>query len=608
MPDKATDRQPFAALWFAVLAMAVGIPWALGAFELVDAKLLDLEFQVIRKIGTREIARDVVVVGIDVEDLRRFNDPKDFWHPHYGRFLSAVADAKPAVVGMDIVFPERSYQRLVPGIDQSLLKGMLALRATSPLVIARTVDDFNAFRQIFPPYLALAGADAVGSALVCRDDDEVIRRFDEYLCDSTRRDPLPSLAGLMAGHLRVRQPWRGIIDYGMGAPISYIPFRDVIDWSERGDPRLQAKIAGKPVLLGFILPFEDRKTAPVDLAALEPGNRLVPGVFVHAQILRNMLNGGLVQQAPGLLVALLILAGAGFWLMPSSVASRVALLAFLIALAAGALFALKVQHIFVPVLAPMLAAMLGTGARYVHAATAQARERALLRNSFGGYVSPQVMNAILAGAVHPGLEGERREVAVLFSDIRDFTRRSEGMTPESLIGMLNQYFTEMTDVVHANDGTVDKFIGDGMMAFFGAPQQLDNPSQNAVDAALQMLDRLEALNRKLVKQGFEPLRIGIGIHVGEVIIGHVGSASRHEYTAIGDAVNTASRVEGLTKDAGCPLLVTRPVFAALARRTGFADLGSKAIRGRSAIQVYGHSGNITANSAVSTPPQGGQSA
>jgi hypothetical protein len=182
------------------------------------------------------------------------------------------------------------------------------------------------------------------------------------------------------------------------------------------------------------------------------------------------------------------------------------------------------------------------------------------------------------------------------------------MTPESLIGMLNQYFTEMTDVVHANDGTVDKFIGDGMMAFFGAPQQLDNPSQNAVDAALQMLDRLEALNRKLVKQGFEPLRIGIGIHVGEVIIGHVGSASRHEYTAIGDAVNTASRVEGLTKDAGCPLLVTRPVFAALARRTGFADLGSKAIRGRSAIQVYGHSGNITANSAVSTPPQGGQSA
>ncbi len=604
MPDKATDRRPFAALWFAVLAMAVGIPWALNAFELVEAKLLDLEFQTIRKIGPREIARDVVVVGIDVEDLRRFNDPKDFWHPHYGRFLSAVADAKPAVVGMDIVFPERSYQRLVPGIDQSLMKGLLALRASAPLVIARTVDDFNAFRQIFPPYLAVAGADAVGSALVCRDGDEVIRRFDEYLCDSARRDPIPSLAGLMAGHLGVRESWRGIIDYGMGPPISYIPFRDVIYWSDRGDPRLQTALAGKPVLLGFILPFEDRKTVPVDLAALEPGNHLVPGVLVHAQILRNMLNGGLVRQPPALLIALLILAGAGFWLLPSAPGSRLALLGFLIALPAGALLALKSQHTFVPVLAPMLAALLGAGARYVHAATAQARERALLRSSFGGYVSPQVMSAILAGSVHPGLEGERRNVAVLFSDIRDFTRRSEGMTPESLIDMLNQYFTEMTDVVHANDGTVDKFIGDGMMAFFGAPQQLDNPSQNAVDAALQMLERLETLNRKLVEQGFEPLRIGIGIHVGEVIIGHVGSASRHEYTAIGDAVNTASRVEGLTKDAGCPLLVTRPVFAALARRTGFADLGSKEIRGRSAIQIYGHSGNITANSAVGAAPPG----
>ena len=603
MPDKDRHKKPSAALWFAALALTVGVPWLLGAFELADSKFLDLEFQVIRKIGPREVAREVVVVGIDVDDLRRFSDPKDFWHPHSGRFLSAVADAKPAVVGMDIVFPERSYQRLVPGIDQSLMKGLMAIRASAPLVIARTVDDFNAFRQIFPPYLAVAGADAVGSALVCRDGDEVIRRFDEYLCDSARRDPLPSLAGLMAGHLGIREAWRGIIDYGMGPPISYIPFRDVIDWSDRGDPRLQTALAGKPVLLGFILPFEDRKTVPVDLAALEPGNHLVPGVLVHAQILRNMLNGGLVRQAPALLIALLILAGTGFWLLPSAPGSRIALLGFLVALPAGALLALKAQHTFVPVLAPMLAALLGAGARYVHAAAAQARERALLRNSFGGYVSPQVMSAILAGAVHPGLEGERREVAVLFSDIRDFTRRSEGMTPESLIGMLNQYFTEMTDVVHANDGTVDKFIGDGMMAFFGAPQQLDNPSQNAVDAALQMLDRLEALNRKLVKQGFEALRIGIGIHVGEVIIGHVGSASRHEYTAIGDAVNTASRVEGLTKDAGCPLLVTRPVFAALAIRTGFADLGSKEIRGRSAIQVYGHSGNIPANSvAVAAPP------
>ena len=593
MPDKNPGTQYLAALWFALLSLAVGAAWLSGGLGWLDAKLLDLEFQVIRKIGPRPAVRDVVVVGIDVDDLRRFNDPKDFWHPHYGRFLAAIADAKPAVVGLDIVFPERSYQRLVPGIDQSLMRGLLAIRQSAPLVIARTVDDFKAFRPIFPPYLAITGANSVGSVLVCRDDDEVIRRFDEYLCDNSRSEPLASLAGLMAKHLGVSQPWRGIIDFGVGAPLSYIPFREVIDWSDRDDPRLKAAFAGKPVLLGFILPFEDRKNVPVDLAALEPGNHLVPGVFVHAQILRSMLNGGLVQQAPAILIALLILAGAGFWLMPSAQASRLALLGFLVAVALLALLALMFQRTFVPVAGPILAALLGAGARYVHATTIQARERALLRNSFGGYVSPQVMKAILAGSVHPGLEGERREVAILFSDIRDFTRRSEGISPESLIDMLNQYFAEMTDVVHANDGTVDKFIGDGMMAFFGAPQRLDNPSQNAANAALQMLDRVELLNRKLVGQGHDPLRIGIGIHFGEVVIGHVGSATRHEYTAIGDTVNTASRVEGLTKEAGCPLLVTQPVFAALASREGFVDLGSMEIRGHSAIDVFGHSGAKT---------------
>jgi adenylate cyclase len=373
----------------------------------------------------------------------------------------------------------------------------------------------------------------------------------------------------------------------------------VIDWADRGDARLHSTFAGKPVLLGFILPFEDRKSIPVALAALEPGNHLVPGVFVHAQILRNMLNGGLVQAAPALLIALLILAGAGFWLLPASNGARLAMLGFLITLPVMAVLALRTHQTFIPVLAPILAAILGAGARHVQAAASQARERALLRNAFGGYVSPQVMSAILAGSVHPGLEGERRQVAILFSDIRDFTRRSEAMTPERLIDMLNQYFTEMTDVVHDNDGTVDKFIGDGLMAFFGAPQQLENPAQRAVEAALQMLKRLESLNARLVAQGHEALRIGIGIHVGEVIIGHVGSASRHEYTAIGDAVNTASRVEGLTKDAGYPLLVTLPVYEALPQKAGFSDLGSREVRGRSAIDVYGHAGHST---SISTPP------
>ena len=552
----------------------------------IDAKLLDLEFQLVRKLAPRAATRDVVVVGIDVDDLRRFNDPKDFWHPHYGRFLEALAAAKPTVVGLDIVFPERSYHKLVPGIDQQLLKGLITLRAVAPIIVARTVDDFNAFRSIFPPYIAVSGVDSVGSVLVCRDDDDVIRRFDEFLCDSTRTEAIPSLAGLMAKQMGVDREWRGIVNFAIGSRINYIPIRDVIDWADRKDPQLLSVFENRPVLLGFMLPFEDRKSVPVDIAGWEPGNQSVPGVLVHAQILRSMLNGGLVSSAPHWLVILLILLGTAFWLPPSNLPMRLAIVAFLGILLAAATFSLY-RNLYIPVAAPMIAVLVGAGSRYIKSATEQARERSLLRNSFGGYVSPQIMNEILAGNLHPGLGGERRAVCILFSDIRDFTRRSEHMTPEKLIEMLNQYFTEMTQVIHENDGTVDKFIGDGMMAFFGAPQRLDNPAQHAVDASLLMLERVEVLNARLAVQEQEPLRIGIGLHIGEVVIGHVGSSSRHEYTAIGDPVNTSSRVEGLTKDTGYALLITQPVYEVIGNKHQFTDLGSWAIRGRSSVNVYG---------------------
>lgn len=580
------DKSLLRPLWLILIFVTLTTGYLFESFAGIETKLLDVEFRLLRKIVPRGVARDVVVVGIDVDDLRRFNDPKDFWHPHYGRFLETLATAKPAVVGIDVVFPERSYHTLVPGIDQQLLKGLATLREVAPIVIARTVDDFNAFRQIFPPYIAAAGADSVGSVIVCRDEDEVIRRFDEFLCDGKRIEAIPSLTGLMAMHMGVEQEWRGIVNFAIGDRINYIPIRDVIDWGARKDPRLLTVFQDQPVLLGFILPFEDRKSVPVDIAGREPGNQSVPGVIVHAQILRSMLNGGLISSAPHGLVVLLIALGAAFWWPPSNLMTRFAIVVVLGALLTAATLSLYL-HMHLPVAAPMIAVLVGAGSRYIKSATDQARERALLRNSFGGYVSPQIMNEILTGNLHPGLVGERRTVCILFSDIRDFTRRSEHMTPEALIEMLNQYFTEMTQVIHENHGTVDKFIGDGMMAFFGAPQRLDSPAQHAVNSALLMLERVEALNQTLATRKQEPLRIGIGLHLGEVIIGHVGSSSRHEYTAIGDPVNTASRVEGLTKDAGYALLITQSVYEVIANKHQFTDLGSREIRGRSSVNVYG---------------------
>ncbi len=527
------------------------------------------------------------MIGIDVEDLREFSEPRDFWHPHYGRLLAALAKARPAVVGLDVVFPERSYHHLIPGLDHALLHGLIAIRDRAPVVLARTVEDFNNFREIFAPYVAMVGPDAVGSVLVCRDEDEVIRRFDEFLCDADRATPVPSLAGLMAKRLGVDRPWRGWIDFGVGEPLQYLPFREAVRWAERDEAGWRGAIDGRAVLLGFILPFEDRRTVPVDLARWEPGNRSVPGVLVHAQVLRAMLNGGLVQPLQRWPVLLLILAAAALVLLPSRLATVGVYGAFVVGLVGLGLLLLRYGW-FVEPAAPALAATLALGVRFVGDGVAQARERATLRNAFGGYVSPQIMSEILAGRIRPGLGGKRERVCVLFSDIRDFTTRSEFMPPEQLIDMLNRYFTEMTQSVHSHGGTVDKFMGDGMMCFFGAPQPLEYPAEAAVAAARDMLRRLDALNAEFVTQGRAPISVGIGLHLGEVVVGHVGSKARHEYTVIGDAVNTASRIEGLTKSLGYPLIISRDVWVELERTERFVALGPHPVKGRSSVDVYGY--------------------
>jgi adenylate cyclase len=576
----------------AFLAIGVGAIAAQSSdwMTLANGKLLDASFALWRSAAPEPALRDVAVIGIDVEDLRKYDDPRDFWHAHYGRLLAALAKAKPAVVGLDVVLPQRSYQQLIPGLDQALLKGLIAIRGETPVVFARTVDDFRNFREIFAPYVAMVGPDSVGTVIVCKDEDDIIRRFDEYLCDPSRTRAVPSLAGIMVQRLGIKGSWRGWIDYRIGAPIQYLPFREVVRWAETDERRLRTELGGKPVLLGFILPFEDRKTVPVDLALWEPGNRSVPGVLVHAQVLRTLLNGGLVQPlADGLVYALAVL-GAALVFPPSGRRVTALYALYLGLLAAGTLLALRAGW-FLQSAGPALAATFAVSGRFMSDAIAQARERATLRGAFAGYVSPQIMDEILAGRIRPGLSGKRERVCVLFSDIRDFTSRSEFMAPEALIEMLNRYFSEMTQCVHQAGGTVDKFLGDGMMCFFGAPQPLARPAAAAVAAARDMLARLERLNAEFKAQGLEPIAVGIGLHVGEAIVGHVGSDDRNEYTAIGDAVNTASRIEELTKKLGHALLISKNVFAELDERENFTPLGEHPVRGRSSVEVYGYTEN-----------------
>jgi len=240
-----------------------------------------------------------------------------------------------------------------------------------------------------------------------------------------------------------------------------------------------------------------------------------------------------------------------------------------------------------PCASVVLAMAAGLGGRAVWVSLQNAAERRHLKSAFGGFVSPSVLEEILSGRLAASLNGERRMICVLFSDIRNFTTLSEKMAPEAVTEFLNRYFELMVGCIHQNGGTIDKFMGDGIMAFFGAPRDVDNPCEDAFRAATTMLIKLQELNGEWEKENHQKLSIGIGLNYGPAFLGYIGSKDRHEYSAIGDAVNLAARLEGLTKGSGYPIMVSSTVLDSLPQVTGFTDLGKQAVKGRSDAHVFG---------------------
>jgi class 3 adenylate cyclase len=259
----------------------------------------------------------------------------------------------------------------------------------------------------------------------------------------------------------------------------------------------------------------------------------------------------------------------------------------------------QLQDLVSPVIFALRATMMLGGGLLVGALSAYAtklisrivyeeREKQGITRLFGTFVSPEVSERLVREK--SATLGECKTVVVLFSDIRAFTTLSEKLTPEALVEQLNEYFDRMVTAITRHGGTVDKFIGDAVMAVFGGVIELDDPNASALDAALEMRNALASLNQIRTSRGQAPIENGIGMHRGEVMQGTIGSAHRKEFTVIGDAVNTASRLEGITKEHGYPIIVSEQFYQALpeARRALCERVGEVHLKGKTQeVAVYG---------------------
>ena len=588
----------------ALLLGTLPTPWE---SPLADAErfAFDQQMRMLRIVNPRPVDDDVVLIGIDDETEARFPEPIALWHRHFARVLHALAKARPRAVGFDIVLPERSYDGILPGGDIAMMRGLLDLKRSTVLVYVQTVDGSGRIIPVQPNYRNIVTEEQLGVDQQLRDPDGVSRRFGRMPAD---QGEAPTLVSRLLRGLGLA-PGEGFIDYSLGAPIDYVPIHELVNWDEA---RLKSVFENRIVLVGSLLLRIDRWRLPVRLMARDPGyasfdaealeRRIAytqPGVLVHLQTLRSHLGPGLLRPLPEWMRWLLCAAAAMVVLVHARPAAIVAsaVLAPLLAIGANLLSIVTVQVLF-PVASILVCFWIGLIARGIFDAVEAAVDRLRLQASFAGQVSPAVMKEMLGGNLSPGVSGQLADICVLFSDVRDFTTLSENMSPAVVTTVLQRYFDRMVHAVHKHEGTVDKFIGDGMMVLFGAPRKSEDACGDAVQCALAMMSELDQLNVEFSREGLPTLTIGIGINYGTVTVGNIGSSERHNYSAIGDAVNVAARVEGLTKDLGRKIIITESVVSRIEERFHFDPLGSHKVKGHSPVNVWGIRTARTAPAAV----------
>jgi class 3 adenylate cyclase/CHASE2 domain-containing sensor protein len=569
----------------------------------------------------------VAVVVLDEETFRTppfEGTPSVTWTPQIAQVLTAIIEGGASVVGFDLVFSTSIEQSAAPfgtetlgarvrGFDREYLRSLASGARAGKVVLGQVQHQGQPLLPSPGQRAAVGFGRNIRPLNVATDPDDVIRRVP--LRFEVDGEEVPSMALELVSRALQRPPADVsgrrsqqvsemlVLNFQGGADdIPTYSLADLYACALQGDGDFfKRHLGGKVVLIGTLLDVEDRKITSKRFASAPEGPHAdrcalaipaagpkfardsIAGVYVHATAVNNLVrNDGLVELGrAGIAIssfALASVAGAAA-LIFGPLSAAVSVIAFAITWLVGATAVFR-HALVLPVIEPIVAAFAALSATIGYRFVIADSGKRLLRQSFALYLAPALIDKMISANKPPALGGEVRQVTVYFSDIADFSPMAERTPPAELVAAMNEYLTAMTDVIEQHGGFVDKYIGDAVVAVFGAPLHDPDHASNAVRAALQCSAALGRLPRVSAAFGGR-VRHRIGINSGEALVGNIGSRRRFNYTAMGDVVNLASRLEAANKLYGTAVIVSETTMSLTGSAFVWRELDAIRVKGRS---------------------------